>query len=147
MKRYLSVVAFILFAGTLLAHAQNLDAVLNAMDKAAADFHTAQTDFVWDNYTKVVEEHELQKGTMYFRRQGPDVQMAADINVPDKKYVLFTGGVVSIYLPKAGQVTEYIENVGVRPDIPVDYMTVDNLTNRGKAFVDAFTAAILNLLQ
>src|SRR5262249_52331771 len=41
----------------------------------------------------------------------------------------------------------YIENVGVRPDIPVDYMTEDNLTNRGKAFVDAFTAAILDLLK
>ena len=96
-----------MFTGVLAGHAQNLEAVLNAMDKAAADFHTAQTDFVWDNYTKVVDEHELQKGTMYFRRQGEEVQMAADIMVPDKKYVLFTGGMVSVYLPKAGQVTEY----------------------------------------
>jgi C-terminal processing protease CtpA/Prc len=44
-------------------------------------------------------------------------------------------------------VTDYIENVGVRPDIALDYMTEDNLTNRGKAFVDGFTAAMLNLLQ
>ena len=44
---------------------------------------------------------------MYFRRQGDDVQMAADITVPDKKYVLFSGGMVSVYVPKAGQVTEY----------------------------------------
>jgi C-terminal processing protease CtpA/Prc len=44
-------------------------------------------------------------------------------------------------------VTDYIENVGVRPDITLDYMTEDNLTNRGKAFVDGFTAAMLNLLQ
>ena len=43
--------------------------------------------------------------------------------------------------------TSYIENVGVRPDIPVDYMTEDNLTNRGKAFVDQFTAAMLDLLK
>ena len=107
MKRHLSAVAFILLAATLAAHGQNLEAVLNAMDKAAADFHTAQTEFVWDNYTKVVDEHELQKGTMYFRRQGGEVQMAADITEPDKKYVLFTGGMVSVYLPKAGQVTEY----------------------------------------
>ena len=33
--------------------------------------------------------------------------MAADITVPDKKYVLFSGGMVSVYLPKTGQVTEY----------------------------------------
>jgi len=44
-------------------------------------------------------------------------------------------------------VTDYIENVGVRPEITLDYMTEDNLTNRGKAFVDGFTAAMLNLLQ
>jgi Peptidase family S41 len=44
-------------------------------------------------------------------------------------------------------ITDYIENVGVRPEITLDYMTEDNLTNRGKAFVDGFTAAMLNLLQ
>jgi C-terminal processing protease CtpA/Prc len=43
--------------------------------------------------------------------------------------------------------TSYIENVGVRPDIPVDYMTEANLTNRGKPFVDAFTAAMLELIK
>jgi outer membrane lipoprotein-sorting protein len=107
VNRKLSVVAFILIAGTLAAHAQNLEAVLSAMDKAAADFKTAQTDFVWDQYQKVVDEHDIQKGTMYFRRQNSEVQMAADITLPDKKYVLFSGGVVSVYLPKAGQVTEY----------------------------------------
>ncbi len=105
MKTKLAITV-ILFA-TLSAHAQNLEAVLNAMDKAAADFHTAQTDFAWDQYQKVVDEHDLQKGTMYFRRQNAEVQMAADITVPDKKFVLFTGGVVSVYVPKAGQVTEY----------------------------------------
>jgi outer membrane lipoprotein-sorting protein len=77
------------------------------MDKAAANFHTAQTDFVWDQYQKVVDEHDVQKGTMYFRRQNDDVQMAASITDPEKKYVLFNDGMVSVYLPKAGQVTEY----------------------------------------
>jgi hypothetical protein len=43
--------------------------------------------------------------------------------------------------------TYYIENVGVRPDTVFDYMTEDNLTNRGKSFVDAFTSAMLDLLQ
>ena len=107
MKMKVAAVTLILLAGTLAAHAQNLEAVLNAMDKAAADFKTAQTDFVWDQYQKVVDEHDLQKGTMYFRRQSGEVQMAADITVPDKKYVLFSGGMVSVYLPKAAQVTEY----------------------------------------
>jgi outer membrane lipoprotein-sorting protein len=102
-----AVFALLVFTGTLLAHAQSLEAVLDSMDKAADNFHTAQTDFVWDQYQKVVDEHDLQKGVMYFRRQSADVQMAADITVPNKKYVLFSGGLVSVYVPKAGQVTEY----------------------------------------
>lgn len=107
MKTRTLIPVLALFLASLAAHAQNLEAVLNSMDKAAADFKTAQTDFVWDQYQKVVDEHDIQKGTMYFRRQSGDVQMAADITVPDKKYVLFTGGMVSVYVPKAGQVTEY----------------------------------------
>src|SRR5450755_4842057 len=107
MKKTIVTAAFLVLIATLAAHAQNLESVLNGMDRAAADFRTAQTDFVWDQYQKVVDEHDLQKGTMYFRRQGDDVQMAADITVPDKKYVLFSGGMVSVYVPKAGQITEY----------------------------------------
>lgn len=96
-----------LFYAALLAHGQDLESVLTAMDKASANFHTAQTDFVWDQYQKVVDEHDLQKGTLYFRRPAAEVEMAAEINVPDKKYVLFNGGMLSVYVPKAGQVTEY----------------------------------------
>ncbi len=40
----------------------------------------------------------------------------------------------------------YIENIGVRPDIALDYMTADNLSTGGKAFVDGFTQAVLALL-
>ena len=81
MKKNIAAAVFLAFIATLAAHAQNLESVLNSMDKAAADFRTAQTEFVWDQYEKVVDEHDLQKGTMYFRRQGDDVQMAADITV------------------------------------------------------------------
>jgi hypothetical protein len=41
----------------------------------------------------------------------------------------------------------YIENIGVRPDIVQDYMTRTNLVTGGSAFVQAFTAAIVNLVQ
>jgi outer membrane lipoprotein-sorting protein len=101
--------ALLLLLAALAAHAQNLEAVLNSMDRAAADFKTAQTDFEWDQYQKVVDEHDIQKGTMYFRRQGNDVEMAADITFPpkEKKYVLFTGGMVSVYAPGPNTVTEY----------------------------------------
>jgi hypothetical protein len=41
----------------------------------------------------------------------------------------------------------YVENVGVRPDIPLDYMTRENLLNGGLAFVQAFTNAIVSHAQ
>ncbi len=41
----------------------------------------------------------------------------------------------------------YVENIGVRPDIPVDYMTRDNLVQNGKPFVDAFVAAMTEYIQ
>ena len=41
----------------------------------------------------------------------------------------------------------YIENVGVRPDIVVDYMTRANLMSGGASFVQAFTTAAVNLAQ
>jgi outer membrane lipoprotein-sorting protein len=85
----------------------NLEQVLTLLDKASAGFKTVQTDFEWDQYQKVVDEHDIQKGMMYFRRAGSNVEMAADIQQPDRKYVLFTSDVLQVYLPKADQVTRY----------------------------------------
>ena len=85
----------------------DLERVLNDMDKAAANFRTAQADFVWDQFSKVVNDHDLQKGTVYYRRLSKEVQMAADITDPSKKYVLFSGGKVDVYQPDIEQVTEY----------------------------------------
>ena len=78
------------------AWAEDLEAVLNSMDRAAANFHTAQCDFVWDQYQKVVDDHDFQKGRMYFRRDGNDVQAATEITSPARKYVLVAGGKVSL---------------------------------------------------
>jgi outer membrane lipoprotein-sorting protein len=107
MKSKSIAVTLALFFGTIALHAQNLEAVLNSMDQAAANFHNAQCDFVADQYQKVVDDHDLQKGTMYFRRQGNEVEMAADFASPEKKYVVFSNGVVSYYQPAIDQVTQY----------------------------------------
>src|SRR5271157_999355 len=99
--------AVLCISAATIAQAQSLESVLSSMDKAAANFRSAQCDFVWDQYQKVVDDHDYQKGTMYFRRQGEYVQMAADITSPAKKYVLFTGNLVSLYEPSIDQVTQY----------------------------------------
>jgi outer membrane lipoprotein-sorting protein len=84
-----------------------LDRVLTQMDAAAANFHTTEASVLWDQYQKVVDEHEAQKGKVYFRRSGNEIQMAADITEPDQKYVLFSGSKVQVYQPKIEQVTVY----------------------------------------
>jgi len=90
-----------------LAAQQNLEAVLTRMDQAAADFRSAQADFSWDQYQKVVDETDVQKGTIYFRRQGEKLQMAADITEPDRKSLLFADSKLQLYQPKIDQVTVY----------------------------------------
>lgn len=84
-----------------------LEKVLGQMDSAAEKFHTTQASVVWDQYQKVVDEHDEEKGTVYFRRSANDIQMAADITEPDQKYVLFVGSKVQVYQPKIDQVTSY----------------------------------------
>jgi hypothetical protein len=53
---------------------------------------------------------------------------------------VITGGRRKASYPPA----PYVENIGVRPDLRVDYMTSDNLNQSGKPFVDAFVTAIVN---
>lgn len=87
--------------------AADLDRVLTEMDNNARNFHSAEASFVWNQYQKVIDETDTQKGKIYFRRQGNDTQMAADIIEPDKKYVIYSGGKVQVYQPKIDQVNEY----------------------------------------
>jgi outer membrane lipoprotein-sorting protein len=84
-----------------------LERVLGQMDSVAAKFHTTEATVTWDQYQKVVDEHETQKGKVYFRRAANEIQMAADISDPDQKYVLFSDSKVQVYQPKIEQVTVY----------------------------------------
>src|SRR6266436_8488283 len=84
-----------------------LDKVLTQMDAAARNFRTTEARVVWDQYQKVINETETEKGKIYFRREGGEIQMAADFVEPDKKYVIYIGGKVQVYQPKIDQVNEY----------------------------------------
>jgi outer membrane lipoprotein-sorting protein len=88
--------------------ASNLEAVLTQMDAAAARFRSAEADFTQDLYQKVVNETDTQKGKVYFRRTGKgQMQMAANTESPDEKFVTFTDGKIRIYQPKINQINEY----------------------------------------
>ena len=84
----------------------NLQKVLSQMDATAAQFRTAQANFEWEQFFKVVSEKDVQKGTVYYRRSGKEIQMLAEITDPPKE-VLFSNGKVQVYEPKLKRVTSY----------------------------------------
>jgi outer membrane lipoprotein-sorting protein len=107
--RQRSISLFAVVLTSLVAFPQSnspdLEKVLDQMDKTAAAFRTTEAAFEWDQYQKVVEETDVQKGKVYFRRNGDQIQLAADIAEPDKKYVVFVDSKVQIYQPRIDQIT------------------------------------------
>src|SRR5712671_1719588 len=89
------------------ANSGGLERVFAQIDTAAKNFRSAEASFVWEQYQKVINETDTQKGKIYFRRQDNEIQMAADFVEPDKKYVIYSGGKVQVYQPKIDQVNEY----------------------------------------
>ena len=99
------------------ADSGSLEAVLKTMDTAAANFRATQADFEWDRYEKVIDEViDVQKGTIYYRRAGKEIEMMADIKMAgssadelkhEPKYVLFSGGKIRMYQPIPDQLTIY----------------------------------------
>lgn len=87
--------------------ALTLDSVLKTMDTAAAHFQAAQADFVFNQYQKVVDETDTQKGTVYYRRAGQQIEMLADFKEPERRFVLYKDGKLQVYEPKIEQVMEY----------------------------------------
>jgi outer membrane lipoprotein-sorting protein len=108
------IIGFVLLLlGTALAQNSNpaLEKVLSQMDATAANFRSAQADFAWDQFQQVVNEHDIQKGKIYFRRTGKETQMLADITEHDgqpiQKTLLYSDGKVQVYEPKVERVTVY----------------------------------------
>jgi outer membrane lipoprotein-sorting protein len=101
------VVGAFAFASPASAQDAALEHVLTQMDTAAKDFRSLQAAFVWDQFTKVVQDTDTSKGSVYFQREGSGIKMAADITDPAPKTVLFADGEVQMYEPKIDRVTSY----------------------------------------
>ena len=95
------------FGAAQQPEAASLESVLKKMDAAAVSFQTTQADFIFNQYQKVVDETDTQKGTVYYRRSGNEIEMMADFKEPDQKFVLYKNGKLQIYQPRIEQVMEY----------------------------------------
>jgi outer membrane lipoprotein-sorting protein len=98
------VLSFLLHAA---AQQSPLDQIIQKLDQTAANFRSTEATFVWDQYTKVVDETDSQKGKIYFRRTGDGIEMAADITSPSPEQVVFSGSKVQLYQPNIEQVKVY----------------------------------------
>jgi outer membrane lipoprotein-sorting protein len=49
----------------------------------------------------------LQKGTVYYRRSGKEIEMMADIKDPEQKFLLYKDSKLQVYQPRIEQVMEY----------------------------------------
>jgi outer membrane lipoprotein-sorting protein len=97
--------------------AASLDSVLKKMDTVAARFTSAQADFEWDRYEKVIDEvDDVQTGVIYYRRNGNHVEVMVEIRKDgpsvnelkvQPKYVLFKDGKFQMYQPGPNQLTVY----------------------------------------
>jgi outer membrane lipoprotein-sorting protein len=107
MKRMLLVSAAAVCCALPMAHAQSCDTakVLAQMDAASAKFQSTQADFKWDVLQSVVNEHDVQSGTVYFERHGDSTSMAAYIKQPAEKTVFFNGSTLTLLQPDIKQET------------------------------------------
>jgi outer membrane lipoprotein-sorting protein len=83
-----------------------LERVLNQMDAPARNFKAIEASVVWDQYDATVKETDTEKGKIYFRREGDQVEMAVDFVDPEKQ-VRYSGGKLQVFMPKMDQVNEY----------------------------------------
>jgi outer membrane lipoprotein-sorting protein len=95
------------------AHAaDDLAQVLSRLDQAAASFHTASADFVFDTETvDPIPDTDIQKGTVFYERNNGAFKMAAHIdqanNHPVTRVYSYAGGVLTFYDRPTNQVTRF----------------------------------------
>jgi outer membrane lipoprotein-sorting protein len=102
--------AVMLFSATaVLAQNADLEKILTQMDAASAKFQSAQADFSADSYTAVVQSHDVQKGTIAFRRMGSGTEMIMHVKTdegqPSLKDVLYKAGELDYYQPAVKEET------------------------------------------
>jgi outer membrane lipoprotein-sorting protein len=102
-----SVVALVATSAPL--HAQpkpgHLDAVLRQMDAASLKFQSAEADFRWDLYERVVKQTTTQTGTIYFKKHGTTTVMGARVVSPSIKLIEFRNGMVRLFEPNTDHLT------------------------------------------
>jgi outer membrane lipoprotein-sorting protein len=91
------------------ADGADLQKVISQLNTAATKFVSAQADFVWDQYQVVVQDHDVQGGTIYFERKKGSTRTAAYFKQENgkeaRKTMVYDNGEVNFYQPEIKQIT------------------------------------------
>jgi outer membrane lipoprotein-sorting protein len=75
------------------------------MDEASLKFQSAEANFRWDLYERVVKQTTTQTGTIYFKKQGTSTVMGAKIEQPSVKLIEFRNGILRLFEPGTNHLT------------------------------------------
>jgi hypothetical protein len=85
-----------------------LDTVINQMDAASKNFQSAQADLRQEVFTKVVNDTDEQKGSVYFlRTKTGSTQMGMKMTTQPQQVVEFKDGKLRVYNPGTNHVDEF----------------------------------------
>jgi len=83
----------------------HLDEVLRQMDAASLKLQSAEANFRWDLYERVVKQTTTQTGTIYFKKQGTTTVMGAKIVSPTTKLLDYRDGRLRLFDPGTNHLT------------------------------------------
>jgi outer membrane lipoprotein-sorting protein len=97
---------------TWAATQDDLKAVLDRLNVAAANFHSTEADVEYDTIdTEPIENTDVQKGVVYYQRKGGSVRMGVHFKThngkPSGKEYTYVDGVFKLFEPGVDQVTTH----------------------------------------
>lgn len=96
-----------LAASVLSLGAITSDEVLAKMDASSSRFSSMTATMDRVTYTKVLDEKQVESGTVRIRKSGKELQVFMDVTKPAPKLIAFRGRKAEIFLPRLKTVQEY----------------------------------------
>jgi outer membrane lipoprotein-sorting protein len=143
----LSAALILLAARAAIPQDADLQKVLSQMDASSTKFQDVQADIAVDNYTAVVQDHEMQKGITAFRRVGGSMEMAShlDSGQTSQKDLLYKNGELDVYSPQP-QAQEMIFSAGANR-AEFDSLLATGFGASGKDLAAAWTVTFQGIDQ
>lgn len=148
MTSFRRLAVTLLLASPLALPAQvkpgELDQAIRQMDASSTRFKSAEADFQWDFYERVVKETTTQHGNIYFKKNGSKIEMGAKILPPAAKYFSYKDGKLALFDPGTKDLKVYATGQNKARD--ESFLTI-GYGGSGADLVKAWTVTYLGIEQ